>query len=107
MLDIGKEAYNAGMPSLHARKKRNMVREMSHQLLNTSHHEPINDEDSDKSDDVTDDDVENVQTIEFIHDPRTILSTDNFMKSNTSSSDYVTKGNVNSSHVDDDDDIGK
>ena len=55
MLDMVTKGASNGIPSLHARKRRNMVREMSDQLLDAPN-KPVDDEESDKSDDVTDDD---------------------------------------------------
>ena len=57
MLDMVTKGASNGIPSLHARKRRNMVREMSDQLLDAPN-KPVDDEESDKSDDVTDDEIE-------------------------------------------------
>ena len=56
LITVSKEVYN-GVPSLHARKRQNLVREMNDQILSTPN-EPINDDESDGSDDITDDEIE-------------------------------------------------
>ena len=104
---VTKGASN-GIPSLHARKRRNMVREMSDQLLDTVN-KPVDDEESDKSDDVTDDEIEHVQAEQFVPTPRTTPLVNNFMTAETSTPIAVLEnndvGHTNSSHVDDDEDI--
>ena len=87
MLDMVTKGASNGIPSLHARKRRNMVREMSDQLLDAPN-KPVDDEESDKSDDVTDDEIEpesrpvpNVQA-EHVHEnvQRSGLLINNFVE---------------------------
>ncbi len=89
MLDMVTKGASNGIPSLHARKRRNMVREMSDQLLDAPT-KPVDDEESDKSDDVTDDEIEpvsrpvpNVQAEQFVQPPavqRSQLLVNNFVQ---------------------------
>ena len=89
MLDMVTKGASNGIPSLHARKRRNMVREMSDQLLDAPN-KPVDDEESDKSDDVTDDEIEpesrpvpNVQAEQFVQPPavqRSQLLVNNFVE---------------------------
>ena len=89
MLDMVTKGASNGIPSLHARKRRNMVREMSDQLLDAPN-KPVDDEESDKSDDVTDDEIEpesrpvpNVQAEQFVQPPavqRVQLLVNNFVE---------------------------
>ena len=53
---VTKGASN-GIPSLHARKRRNMVKEMNDQLLETPNKPVDDEEESDKSDENSDEDV--------------------------------------------------
>ena len=81
---------------------------MNDQLLSTPN-EPINDDESDISDDITDDEIDHGQDVQFIHNQRTIAPVNTFMENTNATVDYVAKSNVgvrntNSSHVDDDDD---
>merc|ERR1712008_469648 len=99
-----------------------MVREMSDQLLDAPN-KPVDDEESDKSDDVTDDEIEpesrpvpNVQA-EHVHEnvQRSAMLVNNFVEDASISTvqelagppHYVTEneavGNASSSHVDDED----
>ena len=89
MLDMVTKGASNGIPSLHARKRRNMVREMSDQLLDAPN-KAVDDEESDKSDDVTDDEIEpesrpvpNVQAEQFVQPPavqRSALLVNNFVE---------------------------
>ena len=89
MLDMVTKGASNGIPSLHARKRRNMVREMSDQLLDTPNQPVDVDEESDKSDDVTDDEIEHVvQPEQYIPAPQGTPLVNNFME-NTNTVDYA------------------
>ena len=116
--DVVNKGASIGIPSLQLRKRQNMVRGLSNQLL-TAPNEPVYKGDqSDKSDaDITDDEheIEHVQVEQFLPNQRLLL-VENMMENASSpatmpTTDYHTENNgsrgvelsTSSSHVEDED----
>ena len=66
---------------------------MNDQLLSTPN-EPINDDESDRSDDITDDEIDHGQDVQFIHNQRTIVPVSTFLENTNATVDYVAKSNA-------------